>query len=577
VDDYMQTDYTKPLLRITPHPDAPLFTGPDAYSIIQQVVSELASGNFNTSTDSEFYRATQQMGLVSLWAFLVVIAGFDGPYDKLTDHLHAEMTNFYQDVMYDGAKGACLIGRSHYKSSVFTHGGNSWEILRNPDISIGLGCGIEDRAIEFLGYTIDTFTGNEMFRWLYPYHHIGNFKSAQGCNQFEITLPNKKRNRRQPNIKTITAGGSTAGIHVDLLKLDDIITDQDLNSERKSSASMYKMTNWLKSSIRTLVKDWRESRVFLSGTRYAPDDAYEALMLNCKRQIGYWDELPEHYKEDPDGEWDIYYRMIEEKGRIIFPEAFTKEGLVKLEQEDPWTYWTQYFNNPFKSSFQELNRFKINECSLDYTDADGHSVSYFRDGQEHRWFLRDCDVIQVADPAASEKGRSAKTSRSAHVLFVTAPDERRFIIRGHADFVSPSDIFTWFFDTHDAFKNYIRFAGMEMQGPFKVFDPLFREEQTRRRKWIGFRPIKTSGDKDARIRTQLEPLLRRGLLYCVGSFKDEVQAELNVFPDGPKKDILDVVSMGVQESQVPERPEEIRRQRFRQEISRGEKNETTGY
>ena len=204
-------------------------------------------------------------------------------------------------------------------------------------------------------------------------------------------------------------------------------------------------------------------------------------------------------------------------------------------------------------------------------------MSWFNNGVENTWDLKDCDVIQVSDPAATEKGMSAKTSKSAHIILATAPDEKRFVIRGHADYVPPSTIFDWFFDGYANFKNYLRLSGMEMQGPFKIFGPLFREEQERRRTWISFRPIKTSGDKDARIRSFLEPLLRRHLLYVVGSFKDEVSSELKVFPDGPKKDILDALAMGVQESKIPEKPEELRRRMFRQQITRGKVNETTGY
>lgn len=577
MDSQHYIHYEKPKLLIKPHPEAPLFESQDALLKMKQVITEFQSGKFSTDPQSEFYQLFRQLGFVNLWVFLVLIAGWDGPYDKLTDHLHAEMTNFYQDSMYPGAKAACLIGRSHYKSSVFTHGGNTWEILRNPDLSIGLACGVEERSLEFIGYTIDTFTSNQLFAWLYPEYHIPNFNTAKGCNQYMLTLPNKQRNRRHPNIKTMTAGGSTAGIHVDLLKLDDIISDKDLDSERRASANMYRMGNWLKSSIRTLVKDWKESRVFLSGTRYAPDDAYEAIMMNLKKKVGYWDELPDHYKELDDGEWDVYYRMIKEQGRIIFPEAFTEQGLKKLEVEDPWTYWTQYVNNPFKSSFQELNTFNVNQFQVDYTPANGFEIVYFLSGKEVRWNLRDCDVIQTVDPAASDKGRSAKTSRSAHIILATTPDGKRFILKGHADYVPASGVFNWLFEGFNVYKNYLRFSGMEMQGPFKVFEGLMRDEQERRRTFISFRPIKTSGDKDARIRTQLEPILRKGDLYCVDSFRDDVKAELKVFPDAPKKDILDALSMAIQESKIPEHPEEKQRRLFKKQITRGKVNETTGY
>lgn len=573
----MEDLYHKPQLKISPHEKAPLFSTNDASVKLKQIIDEFKSGNFSTSMHSEFHELFRQLGFVNLWVFLVLIAGFDGPYNKLTDHLHAEMTNFYQNELHYGAKGACLIGRAHFKSSVFTHGGNTWELLRDPDQSIGLACGVEDRAIEFLGYSIDTFTSNELFKWLYPEYHIPNFSSATGCNQYMLTLPNKQRNRRQPNIKTMTAGGSTAGVHVDLLKLDDIISDKDLDSERRASANMYRMSNWLKSSIRTLVKDWRESRVFLSGTRYSPDDAYEAILMNTKKQVGYWDELPDHYKEDENGEWDVYYRMIREKGRIIFPEAFTEKGLQKLEQEDPWTYWTQYVNNPFKSTFQELNNFHVNECEVDYSPSMGYSVTYWRNGKRVVWHLHDCYVFQVCDPAATDRGQSAKTSRSAHIVMAVSPDGDYFIIRGHADYVPPSGIFEWLFESFLAFKYYIKFTGLEMQGAFRMLKPMLQDEQERRKIGLNLRPIKTEGDKDARIRTNLEPVLKAGKVYSIPSFKDNIMAELKVFPDAPKKDILDALSMAIQEAIIPEQPGKIKQRNFWQKLNRGRVNETTGY
>lgn len=568
-------EYVKPPMRISKHEKAPLFNGPDADKIVQELLDQLKSGNFIVNETTREY--LRQLGYVNLWSFLKLMSLGGAPYGKLTDHLHMEMANFYQDSAYDGAKAACFIGRSNYKSTVFTHGGNTWDIIRDPNTSIGLACGLEDRSLEFLGYTVDVVSDNEVFQWLYPEHYIENYTSQPGCTRNILTLPSKRLNKRQPNIKTMTAGGSTAGIHVDILKLDDIISDKDLDSERTSSASMYRMGNWLKSSIRTLVKDWKTSRIFLSGTRYAPDDAYEPVMTNCKKQVGYWAELPDHYIEDPAGEWDIYYRMVKENGRIVFPEAFTEEGLRKLEIEDPWTYWTQYYNNPFKSTFNELNNFDVNECELDYDSGMGHRVTFFNAGEERFWWLKDCDVIQVCDPAASEKGRSAATSRSAHLICVRAPDDRIFVIGGHVGYVGPTEVMGWLFDGHERFKNYIRITGMEMQGPFKLFEGLMRDEQERRRKWISFVKIKTQGDKDARIRTGLEPYLRMGKLYAVPSMIMDIKSELKVFPDAPKKDVLDALAMGIQELHLPEDPKEIRRALYRRQVEVLGEDAITGY
>ena len=578
-----------PKFQILPHKYAPMFSKGDGELILNQLISEAMTGNYPTEVNSEFITLLSQLGFVSLWGFLKIIAAHNGPYESLTPHLHNDMCNFYQNSMYSGSKAACFIGRSHFKSSVYTHGANTWELLRNPEIHIALGCGLAERAYEFLHYTQDTIAENELFDLLYgsgadergdPWGNYvpENTRSQQGWNDEMLTLPNKTRNRRTPNIKPMTAGGSTAGIHADLLKLDDIISDSDLDSNRSSSASMHKMGNWLKSSIRTLVKDWKTSRAFLSGTRYAVDDAYEPVMQNCKKQIGYWDELPDHYQTKDNGEWDIYYRMIEEKGRIIFPEAFTKEGLAKLAEDDWWTYATQYANNPFIAGSTELHAFSVNECMLDTIKGGDMVVTFFNNGEYHDRFLRDLNIMQLTDPAATEKGISAKTSRSAHVVMAVDWEDNLFILDGHADYVAPSKIYEWNFNAWKKFKGLIQKTGMELRGPFKVFEYLMRDEQEKRKVNINFRPIKTVGDKDARIRTALEGPLKVGRLYCIKSFKDTVEGEMKTFPNGKKKDVLDVISMGANELKAPKSPEEKRKIRRKRILSTlGEKNKVTGY
>ena len=545
-----------PPLLITPHRAAPLFDGEDAELTLTQIISEISSGNFPTANE-EFRQFVRQAGLVNLWFFLKSIASFSGPYQRLTPNLHVDMGNFYQAMMTPGTKAAAFIGRSHYKSTLNTHGANAWEILRNPNLTIALGCRIEARAMEFLHYTQDIFVENELFKWLYgrDTDPMGNFcpdnpRTLQGWNDSSLTLPNKTREKRKPNVIPITAGGSTAGIHVDLLKLDDIIDDKLLDSEHHSGAEMLSMANWLKSSIRTLVMDWKTSRVFLSGTRYAIDDAYQPLFENIKARYGYWLGIP--YAEAQGGEWDIYYRMIEEDNEIIFPEAFTLEGLEKLRNEDPWTYWTQYFNNPYLATNTELRGFEAKECHLARQGEELIVMYTTTDGSEVTELLANMSLVQCLDPAATEKGKSAKTSRTAHVVMAMNSNEDVFILRGNADYVSPSEWYDWLFKAKEDFSGYLQRTGIEMKGPFKMLEPLLREEQQRRGKYLGLYPVKTQGDKDARIRTQLEYPLRQDKFYCVPSFTGYFHEELRSFPDSYKKDILDVVSMALMELTPPD-------------------------
>jgi len=105
------------------------------------------------------------------------------------------MGNFRQEMIErPNSKAAGFIGRSHFKSSIWTHGGNSWLLLRNPNVSIGLASSVMDRSMEFLHYTQDTFKSNELFGLLYPEYVPAD--RQVGWNDERMTLPNKTRNLR---------------------------------------------------------------------------------------------------------------------------------------------------------------------------------------------------------------------------------------------------------------------------------------------------------------------------------------------------------------------------------------------
>jgi len=359
--------------------------------------------------------------------------------------------------------------------------------------------------------------------------------------------------------------------------MDDIIGDSMLDSNRSAGAEMFKMGNWLKSSIRTLVKDWKTSQVFLAGTRYSFDDAYEAVLRNVKEKFGYWEGMDE-YEAKETNEWSVYYRQIEEHGKIIFPEAFTREGLEKLRQEDPWTYYTQYVNNPKLSINTSLNEFKVKECFVDYDKHLGKVVSWY--GPEGKFYsepLSYFDVVSCVDPAASEKQSSMSTSRSAHLVLATHSSGMRFYIDGKVDYVPITTVFDWMFDSYRKWNP--RITGLEMLGPFKVLKSVLEKEQMIRRDYISLVPIRMEGEKVARIEATLRPLLQRGHVFATKGVLSILEPELQVFPNGKKMDLLDVAALSVRSASVPRSRDEVDREM--DEIEEGGyndgRNPVTGY
>ena len=312
------------LFAISPHPLAPIFSeSSDASSILSDLINEGSSANF--STTEAMRQLFRQAGLVSLWFFLRVIAAHSGPYNELNDQLHLDMANFYQRSDYPGCHAAGFLFRGGFKSTVWTHGGNGWDALRDPNITIGLGSSIIDRSYEFLRITERIFDSNELFAWLYPEYVPA--KNQPHWNDTEMVLPNRTRFNATPTIKPFAVGGSTAGIHVNKLKLDDIVGDKQLNSDRSCNSDMYRISNWLQQNLATLVTSWTSSRIFIVGTRYANDDVYEPIVQSTKALFGCTERDLYDYEIRPDGVWDVYYLTAVENGKAVFPERITLEGL----------------------------------------------------------------------------------------------------------------------------------------------------------------------------------------------------------------------------------------------------------
>ena len=116
-DTSTKIERPKPVpIKLLPHPQAPLMSRKDGPLIFKQVIDEVLSGRFSTS-NPEIRELIRQAGFVSLWFFLRGIAAYNGPYERLTNHLHVDMANHYQDFMYPGSWSAFFIFRSGYKST----------------------------------------------------------------------------------------------------------------------------------------------------------------------------------------------------------------------------------------------------------------------------------------------------------------------------------------------------------------------------------------------------------------------------------------------------------------------------
>lgn len=565
------------LLEFVPHKDAPMFSDRDkSIDLINHVLENWAEV---VRTD-EGVDIIRQACLVNLWFFLKYVGSYNGPYGDLTDHLHIDMCNYRQRQLHAGARGGCFISRSMFKSTVMTHGALTWELLRDPNLRIGLCSSKAEMSEEFMHVVQKNFESNELIRTLFPDHcpslHPETGEVTQpNWTMKKMIMPNRTKQLQGPSIKCIGALASAQGNHFDLLAIDDLVGEKQLNSQHSASEEMIKITNWLNSNQDTLLVSPKSGRVFIAATRYAVDDAYEQLFQDCKEMVGFWDEVP--YKINPDGVWSIYYRMAVEKDRLIFPEKVDQKFLDRLKRNNPWSYFTQYLNNPYDAQTNEFSNYKVRECELDYTTAQGFTINYFSGGEHRKVRLADCEVNIGIDPAASEVRVSARTSRTAIVVRARDWNDKRYYIDGITDYITPSAFYEKLFRLYDKYKDYVDSTNLEAHGGFKYVLNSLREEQQKRKKWLNLRQIVPLPDKDAKLRNFVQPLLDSGLIYAAHPIRQVIEEEIMTFPGGTKRDTLDAMEIADRFSIKPQSATEMAAEEARNSNYRGRVRNKAGY
>lgn len=572
----------KKKLMIAPHLEAPMFhRRKDAMKVIDELYDEMLSGNFPTT--ERFRDIVRQAALSSLWFYTKVVCAYGGQYESLNADLHIEMTNFYQVTDHPGTQAAIFVPRLHFKTSSCTEAGNSWTIVREPMIAIGLGSGIFDRAQEMMWAIQRIHDSNELHRWIFPETYPKG-KDVRWNNDVMETPARRGRYRREPTLKPFTVGGSLQSLHFDRLHLDDIVGEQELNAMKESNAEMFRRKEWMRTNILTLSSDWRNLRVFFVGTRYAGDDVYEPIMTDVKETSGYWEEL--QYEPHENGSWKVYYRQAREpmsSRNVIFPQRITNEQLDKMLEDDPWGYYTQMMNNPHKSGIAEFSDFDAKPCYLDWSHEmqDFHITFTEETVMGTNWEILPlswCDVGIYVDPKGTERdSRISRTSRAVAVVMALDPKGRQFVIDGRVGSMGTLELMDVMFELHQKFRPYIRRTGMELQGPFKALEPVLRREQNQRNYFLNLVPITATIKKEVRIRNELQPLMTREQLFIVKNLMPYFDEERRVFPNGMKMDVLDAIAIGTKAGIRPKWPEEVEEEEEIDEIEQLQRNPVTGY
>lgn len=278
-------------------------------------------------------------------------------------HVHQEMCNFYVPKMFDGVYHAeytlkevqaaiqkhhylreqemlLLAPRGSFKSTTNCVDCVSW-MLNCPDIRIMILSGEYKLADKFLktvkGYFSKPEDGDPTsFQQLFPEYIISE---ADGLTMSPLFCPARKLKRgAEATVWVNSIGSSLSGWHCDILKGDDVVTDENSNTEGTRESVNEKWTGCY-----NLLDEW--GFVDNIGTRYYPDDAFgerlrlqEELPLKFLRRAA-WTVLPAYADVKIE---DLQEHMV----LLYFPEKLSFKSLRSKLLRNKQQFLCQQMNLP---------------------------------------------------------------------------------------------------------------------------------------------------------------------------------------------------------------------------------------
>lgn len=260
-----------------------------------------------------------------------------------------------------------LWARFHYKSTIITFAGTIQEVLKDPEITIGIFSHVRPIAKAFLTQIKREFEFNDNLKETFPLIFWKNpAREAPKWSEDEGLIVKRKGNPKEATIEAWgVVDGQPTSKHFSLLLYDDLVTDKSVTTPEM----IEKTTNQLELSY-NLGKPLRENgRKWFAGTRYAFADTYNVII---ERGIN-----TRIYPATDNGKFD---------GRPVF--LTNEEWAHILKTTSRYTIACQQLQNPIMGSKQT---FKLENLRL----------------YEIRPMI--LNVYIIVDPANSKKKHSDRT------------------------------------------------------------------------------------------------------------------------------------------------------------------------
>lgn len=209
-----------------------------------------------------------ELGRKDLYFFIIYILG----RKDMAEH------NWYFDRIREVQKEPDgrldLWARGFCKTSIITHGMSIWDIIRNPETTIGIVSWSRRAAIDIVKAIKTELESNELLKELYPdvLYDNPDVQSPRWSDERGLIVK-RTSNKREATIEGTGLDTQLTGRHFDILVYDDIVSVNNVTSNEV----IQNTTNALLTSFNLVSRNGKKRFI---GTRYHTVDTYDYLIKN---------------------------------------------------------------------------------------------------------------------------------------------------------------------------------------------------------------------------------------------------------------------------------------------------------
>lgn len=394
-------------------------------------------------------------------------------------------------------------GKSQMSSIYFP----AWALGKYPDLKFILATyGAE--LSEKMGLQTRDVISSEAYQFIFPGIELRQDQKAKA----------KWMTNKNGSYTAVGAGSAVTGIGANVIIIDDLTKSRE---EAESETVQQFSWDYYRSTLYSRLEGF--GAVIVIMQRWNQKDLVARLLeeeAKIKEAGGEgegWEVInfPAIAEED---EYDKEGNLLRKEGEPLWPSKFPLEVLNNIKQTSGvYNFNSQYQQDPIATENQE---FKEN------------TFKYFKEEDLNGKFLR---YHTLVDPAISQKKEADNTVVLTVAKEVNGPNIYR--IREDAGKFTPSQTVDLIFKHQFDYKSDVHIETVQYQQALKF---AVVEEQKKRQMYFIVKEIKTSTNKETRIRGLL-PMYQAGVIWHRTS-DTEYEKEALTFPNGRRDDRLDCMS-----------------------------------